>query len=136
MSPKKSKLVRTLNDNPQKVRHVPTIAETKLWFRIINREIFDNALGDFEHIEIRRRHGAWGECIGYIEKDKRWCHLSLNHYMISKKHFINVVGHEMVHLYQWTVGHEMNHGQSFFEWKPKFAKFKMVLNESQGHPRS
>ena len=77
----KSKLVRELSANHPKAKYVPTIDETRLWFKIINREIFEGVLPDFRNIEIRRRHGLWAECSGNTEKHtkEKYASLSLNH---------------------------------------------------------
>jgi len=124
----KSKLAKEMSIAHEKCKYVPTEDEVLRWFKIINREIFNNDLPQFRKIEIRRRRGCWGECIGALNETKDRCSdLSLNHHQKSKKHFIEVLIHEMVHHYQWIYESTMSHGESFFSWKPKLKKFKVKL---------
>ena len=137
MKKQKSKLVRIMSENHPKNKFIPTIGEVREWFKVINREIFDNALDDFREIEIKRRHGVWAECWAFIntETGEKHSALSLNHYLKSKKHFIGVLAHEMIHHYQWTIAQtNMDHGETFFEWKSKLAKHKITLAINQKHP--
>lgn len=129
----KSKLVRELRKDAPKAKYAPTIGEAKLWFRIINREVFNGEVQEFDEIEIRRRHGCWGECEGRHRPHKH-CRLSLNHHMLSKKHFITVLAHEMVHNWEWMNFDRMTHGERFLQWKPRMVKFGIVLAETQQHP--
>ena len=105
----KSKLAKEMSRAHEKCKYVPTEDEVIRWFNIINREIFKNDLPQFRKIEIRRRHGCWGECIGDTSKTKgRYSDLSLNHY-------------------QWIHENTMTHGETFFSWKPKLAKYNVTL---------
>ena len=124
----KSKLAKEMSRTHEKCKYVPTKDEIMYWFNIINREIFKNDLPQFRKIEVRRRHGCWGECIGDTHKKTgRYSDLSLNHYQKSKKHFIETLIHEMVHHYQWIHENTMTHGETFFAWKPKLAKYNVTL---------
>lgn len=124
-----SKIVKAIAESSNKEKYVATVKECEDWFSIINKEIFDNQLMKFTNIEIRRRHGCWGETEGCETQTTRFSKLSLNHYFKSKKHFIEVLAHEMVHHYQWTYQKdEMTHGETFFAWKNKFTKHNMSLS--------
>lgn len=126
---KKSKLVKVMNEECLgDEKFIPTLEDCKHWFRIINKEIFDGELVKFEEIEIRRRHGRWGECIGYTGEDgERSCTLSLHSSLKSKQHFIQVIAHEMVHLWEYTVHGTMSHGALFHGWREKFEKYGLIL---------
>lgn len=127
----KSKLKREMLLTHEKCKYKPTKEEVMRWFNIINREIFNKNLPPFREIEIKRRHKCWGECIGHTDKfQNRFSKVSLNHHMKSKKHFIEVLIHEMVHHYQWIHENTMSHGDSFFAWKNKLSKFKVNLSIS------
>lgn len=124
----KSKLIKVLEDTNTTKKYKPTIKDCEKWFIVLNKEIFDNKLKFFRKIEIRRRHGCWGEITANETKINRFSTLSLNNSFKSKKHFIEVLGHEMVHHHQWTVLNDnLTHGESFMEWKSKFSKFGMSL---------
>lgn len=124
-----SKIVKAIAESPKREKYIPSLKECKEWFVIINKEIFQNQLPEFADMEIRRRHGCWGEIEGCETKSDRFSRLSMNHHFKSKKHFIEVLAHEMVHHYQWTVlREELTHGESFFAWKPKFVQHDMSLS--------
>jgi hypothetical protein len=124
----KSKIVKAIEESESRKKYIPTIDDCEKWFSILNKEVFDNGLSHFREIEIRRRHGCWGEITANETKTNRFSTLSLNHYFKSKKHFIEVLGHEMVHHHQWTVlNADLTHGETFMEWKSRFAKFGMSL---------
>ena len=47
----------------------------------------------------------------------------------NMKHFINVLGHEMVHHYQYTIqGDTGNHNKKFYRWRNKFEKMGLELS--------
>ena len=132
----RSKIMQEVKVAPKRVRkrnnrhrYVPTIKECQMWFDVINREVFGNSLERFRRIEIRRRHGCWAETESTLNPDgERFCTLSLNHHFKSKKHFLDVMTHEMVHHYEWTIlQREMTHGYQFYKWKPKLKRFGLSL---------
>ena len=100
-----------------------------LWFSIINREVFDDALPKPDILEIRRRHGCWAEVECWLnEEEQAVFHLSLHNRFKSKKHFLKVLGHEMVHMMEYlTTGKMTHHGESFSKWIPVFAEHKLKL---------
>lgn len=130
----KSKLAKALSNDKhadRKNRYWPTTEEAVRWHRTINREVFGKELREDTKIEVRRRHGCYGECWGYVKNDEYVVSISFNHWFLSKKHFIECVVHEMVHQYQWEKLNEMTHGESFYAWQPKLQKYGMTLKEKQ-----
>ena len=127
-----SKLSKVMNDETiltTKNRFIPTLEDSLYWIKTINDELFKGRLPDFHEIEIRRRHGCWAECMVYIT-DCGETHkyvLSLNHRMNSKKHFIQILAHEMVHLWQFMNYGSMDHGESFKSWKETFQEHDILL---------
>lgn len=129
-SKKKSKLVKAMNEEwLGSEKFIPTLEDCNHWFRIINKEIFDGEITvKFDEIEIRRRHGLWGECIGYTGEDGEQSYtLSLHNSLKSKQHFIQVIAHEMVHLWEYSVHGTMSHGVLFHGWRDKFEKYGLIL---------
>lgn len=113
-------------------RYYPTLDEVKRWHKTINREVFGNKLKNVLELEVRRRHGCFGECWGRQDKnDEFYVTISFNTWFESKKHFIECVVHEMVHQYQWEYHNNMTHGETFFAWEPKLEKYGMKLREKQ-----
>jgi hypothetical protein len=128
---KKSKLLKVMNETTEsKEVFTPTEKDVIKWFRIINREIFNNELPMFKKIDIRRRHKVWGEVEAHENKNKkRYCNVSFHDKMFSKQHFIKILAHEMIHNYQWTIDNldNMYHNDSFFRWNLVMSKFGITL---------
>lgn len=132
---------------PEKT-YYPNEEESLAWFNLLNRVIFDKSL-DRCDIRIKRLKKIWGQCI--ITPNGEFS-LEFTSLFPSKRKFFEVLGHEMVHLYQLThspwmqeypynqrpitsaVFHMieakvMTHGPGFFEWRPRFEKYHLALNE-------
>lgn len=104
----------------------------KKWFNIINREIFKNKLEMFDVVRIGHLRAMWGECYAeWWDNEMSYSRLKLNHYMKNRVHFINVLAHEMVHLYEATFHKKITHGPTFYEWRPRLAKYGIWLEVAQ-----
>lgn len=125
----------------------PTQKQVKEYFRLINREIFDNKL-PIPKFQIRRLYNCVGMCEGKegpIRKTKSHCtiHLADKYYCIQW--FLSTLAHEMVHQYQWDIfsnirvkrglTRHMSHGPSFYIWRKRLAKHGISLkaNALQEH---
>tara|TARA_Y100000590_G_C15377676_1_gene885088 strand:- start:424 stop:807 length:384 start_codon:yes stop_codon:yes gene_type:complete len=102
----------------------PTKYAVTRWFNILNECLFRSYLPPFRDIRIKRMARAWGECEGHDDGSSS---VSLNSWFPKKSEFIETLGHEMVHHYQWVKGFQMNHQDSFHAWRPKFKRFNMNL---------
>ena len=94
------------------------------WFNILNECLFRNYLPPFRDIRIKRMVQAWGECEGHDDGSSS---VSFNSWFPKKSEFVETLGHEMVHHYQWVKGFQMKHQDSFYAWRPKFKRFNMNL---------
>lgn len=107
-----------------------TQEDCERWFRILNREIFDNLLEPVDEIDIGRRKGSYAiyECYDDSEdKDYRYCKLLMKDRYRSKKMFVEVLAHEMVHHYQALHNEPVGHGPSFYRWRDKLNKKGLQL---------
>lgn len=127
---KSSKLAKFMSLPRSKVKHVPTKRQISYWFNLINKEVFDGTIPKFNEVEITRLHGAWGNCIGKggTHNREKICNLQINHHTKSKHHLVEILAHEMVHSWQWHHLHDMDHGPTFFKWKPRLAKHGIPLS--------
>lgn len=116
------------NDKP----FYPTKHSVTRWFNILNDVLFDNKLIPFYNIEIRRRHS----CVAEIEIIEDWdgyrySNLSIHNKFSNIQSFINTLGHEMVHHYEFINSYKENHNpvhnKNFFSWKPKFEELNLQL---------
>ena len=128
----RSKLAKVMSEEKEleetKEVYLPTEEECAKWARIINREVFDGKLPEFKEIHVRRRRGIWGECIGdEDEKGNRIASLSMNNKFKSRKFFLEVLVHEMVHLAEYIYTGKMGHGKYFNSWRDKLSEFNTKL---------
>jgi hypothetical protein len=140
----KSKLVKAIDPEETlqiskngriKNKFYPTVDECEYWFKIINKEVFESILPDFDDIIIKRLRGAWAYCPMYFSiPDKEIiAELEMNNYVKNHTHFLNVLAHEMVHLYQAHTYRDSNHGPTFYEWRPRFQEFGLFLESRKGY---
>lgn len=118
---KLEKLVKT----PTKGSYEPTLEECKRWFNILNRELFKNELPPVDTIDIRWRRKAYAYYISQDDdKDPNWKRtgIYMNKRYASKKFFVEVLAHEMVHHWQFINGLPTNHGEVFQDWDAKLKK--------------
>ena len=152
-------------DHEQK--YTPTKREIELWFSRINSHVFCGQIyATFGLVEIRRRHGVWAEYSGWIDprrNAKARCQileecaaferrprvlerpvtlcgmLSITNRFPNKKVFIEVLAHEMVHLFQFLHAtppfsyRSVSHGKTFHAWKPTFEKHGLRLRVTLQH---
>ena len=116
-------------------RYTKTFFPTKhlitRWFNIFNQEIFRDEIHPFHEIEIKQKKGCHAEHIPFEEHcGKIYAVLSISDRFINKNEFLFVLAHEMVHQWQWMHLHTSNHGESFWKWKNRLAKFEIPLGVS------
>ena len=101
------------------------------WFNILNEEIFDNKIYPFYEIEIKRKHGCHAEHIPLEDLNGNiFGVLSISDRFINKNEFLFTLAHEMVHQWQWMHLYRTSHGESFWKWKTRLAKFEIPLGET------
>ena len=110
---------------------IPTKSVITRWFNIFNEEIFYDKINPFHEIEIKRKQGCHAEHIA-LEEDNGYMYgvLSMNERFNDKNEFLFTLAHEMVHQWQWMYLDRTDHGQSFWKWKSRLAKFEIPLGES------
>ena len=110
---------------------IPTKSVITRWFNIFNEEIFNGKINPFHEIEIKRKQGCHAEHIA-LEEDNVYMYvvLSMNERFNDKNEFLFTLAHEMVHQWQWMYLDRTDHGQSFWKWKSRLAKFEIPLGES------
>jgi len=167
----KQLLTKEISDYESLSQHqfCPTKGEIQTWFDNINTHVFHGRIyATFGRVEIRRRHGVWAEYSGWIDprrNAKSRCKilqelpafrkrprilerkvticglLSITDNFPSKKIFIEVLAHEMVHLYQFLYAtppfsyRSVSHGKTFHAWKPTFEKHGLRLRVTLHHSK-
>jgi len=147
--------------------YTPTKKEIQHWFKIINTHVFHGRIyATFGRIEIRRRHGVWAEYSGWIDPRRNaparckileecpafglrprilnrpvsLCGLlSITNRFPNKRVFVEVLAHEMVHLFQFLHAsppfsyRAVSHGKTFHAWKPTFESHGLRLRVTLHH---
>jgi len=92
-------------------------------------------LPDIDYVDIRWRRKAFGY-YEYVTDTKdpnyKMSVLNMNKRYKSKKFFVEVLAHEMVHHYQFMNDEPMGHGPSFEKWSDKFSKKGLKLFKVYG----
>lgn len=123
------KLATVLKKVDYKKSYKPTKKNTVMMFNILNHSIFNGKL-DMPNIRIRKLRGALGEYC-YDTKKPEFSEISLTTQYRNMQHFINVLGHEMVHHYQYSIqGDTANHNRKFYRWRNKFNKMGLELGRT------
>lgn len=134
----RAKLRKLVNsaDNPNMV-FCPSPLQISRAYNILNDCLFEGKLKK-PYIIIRPMKDAWALCEGdiYTGQDRYnydpVCHrIILNDRFPSRKFFIEVLAHEMIHQYQCEFQNRMDHGQTFWAWKDKFGRHKLRLFKSK-----
>ena len=117
----KKKIKKAIIDND---RFVVTERKVQIWFNIINKVLFKNSLPKFCEINIVNsdEYQAMCEC-----SDDGYYKLLICESFKNKKNFVEIMSHEMIHLYEWIEYGRMTHGKNFFAWKQKMEKYGLKL---------
>ena len=101
-----------------------------LWFRYINRAVFNNELPDFDKIIIKKwLKRAMGQVCAYPDKDPKRFELEMLRKYNTKKDFIETLAHEMIHLYQFALKKDTgNHNSIFYSFRPRFKFIGLGLS--------
>jgi len=100
-----------------------TERKVQFWFNVINAAIFDNRLPKFHEIEI----GNYKTFHALCECDDVTYTLKIKSKFENRKRFVEVIAHEMIHLYEWVEYQKMTHGKDFYEWKNKLKRYNLDL---------
>ncbi len=126
----KSKLLKLMQSN-EDYTYETTKKDCIKWFRIINREIFKGTLSEVDEIDIRWRRGtyAYYEC----SHNPKHTRIAMNKKYKSKKFFVEVLAHELVHHYQFLNNVPLSHGDTFTVWGSEFNKKGLNLVRAYEH---
>jgi hypothetical protein len=108
------KLLKELAYDSTKYR--PTVGDIKEWFVILNQQIFGNKLSEFDEIRIGRPRGVHALFLYWPGDKEKGSILVMTKVFSSKKEFVEILAHEMIHLFQHTFNEPLGHGPSFRAW--------------------
>lgn len=110
-----------------KVKFRPTVGDINEWFPILNEQIFGNKLPNFTEIKVKRLHRT--HAFFNYDEDKKIRDTSLEMHCVfdSKKLFVEILAHEMVHHFQHSYNEPLGHGPSFMAWRDNFKLRGLTL---------
>ena len=119
--------VETLND---KGPYRTSRRAIDLWFRYINRAVFNNQLPNFDKITIKKwLKKAMAQVCAYPDKNPKRFELEMIREYRTKKDFIETLAHEMIHLYQFVLKKDTgNHNRIFYSFRSKFKFIGLGLS--------
>ena len=126
MAKKLSKLIEVYHTSTYKTK----LTDINLWFDILNNMIFNNRVPPYRYHHIQKMRDCVG-CVIYENNDQeeKWMDLYVLPTYKSFQTFVEVLGHEMVHAYQyWIAKDSCNHNQEFYRWRSKFRSNGLKLS--------
>ena len=112
------KLIKELKDDGVKFR--PKIEDVEEWFDILNEQIFGNKLSPLTEIRVCKLKGYHGLFLYWNKSEEQDPELEMHKVYESKKMFVEILAHEMVHHFQYTHDEPLGHGPSFMAWRDNF----------------
>ena len=108
--------------------YMPTDQKVALTYNTLNKVLFKGRL-ERPYIRLYQQQNVWGWA-DLLDNYKTT--MGLNHRYPCEQFFVAVLGHEMVHQWQWEIDSprrrkeglriQTSHGENFMEWKETFEK--------------
>lgn len=106
---------------------LPTTTLMTYWFHRLNAEVFDGWLPT-PAFYVGAPKGLWG--MFTVDVDNSLAVYLADHWM-TKERLLDILVHELVHLWQHTSGEPISHGPSFTRWSPIIrARTGLTLRKS------
>lgn len=93
----------------------PTSRLVCFWFHRLNHAVFDGQLAVPTDVKIVHDSGHHAWCVP-LDREPNY-ELRFRPNLITREKFLDVLIHEMVHVWQLQNGHTLTHGKTFKCWK-------------------
>lgn len=110
----------------------PTVEDCREWFNILNEQVFGNKLPEISEIKVKRLkdthayYNYWRKC---DKQPRNETSLDMNVVFESKKLFVEILGHEMIHHFQLVYDEPLGHGPTFWAWSDNFNLKGLTLHK-------
>lgn len=98
----------------------PNVEDVEQWFTILNEQMFGNKLQPFGKITFKRSRHFHALFHYFPRKDNKPTELEIDRIFDNKKFFVEILAHEMIHLFQYQYKEPLGHGPSFWVWDENF----------------
>lgn len=109
------RMLRQLDYDTPKFR--PKVEDVEKWFIILNEQLFGNKLEPFGKISIKKHKRFHALFHYWPRKENRPTELTVYRKFRNKKIFVEILAHEMIHLFQYQYNEPLGHGPSFWVWR-------------------
>jgi hypothetical protein len=109
----------------------PTVQDCQYWFSILNDQIFSGKL-PMVRMKVKKLKGDHASIVYWRKSDnkpKDCVHLEFNTSFKSKKLFVEIMAHEMIHLFQYYYDEPLGHGPSFWAWRDNLKIKGLTLHK-------
>lgn len=106
------------------------VTETEFWywFHTLNEEVFEGVVPQPHLIETCMDEDKWAYVATMDVDEILVVGLYIRTHYENKRQFVEVLAHEMVHLWQIMVnGDTGNHNKHFYGWRDRFEMFNLNL---------
>lgn len=121
------KQLRELSFEKQKFK--PTVNDIDRWFTILNEQLFGNKLLEFGSVKVKRHKHVHAFFHYWPKKENKPTELSMNRIFDNERLFVEILAHEMIHLFQYMYGEPLGHGPSFWVWRDNFKLKGLTLHK-------
>lgn len=110
----------------------PTIGEVVFWYDTLNEILFESKLPKLTGVIFcKTKYWAEAYCHRYKHGGKMRSEIRLSYHFKSFKDFLEILAHEMVHIWEFDNFSCMTHGDKFFSWAPELKKLGLDMAVSQ-----
>jgi hypothetical protein len=112
-----------------KIKFSPKVEDMKEWFNILNEQIFGNKLVPVKKLQIKHDDGLHAYYGYYDKKHKKHgkTRIVMDNKFSSKKKFVEILAHEMIHHFQAQYDEPVGHGPTFTAWADNFKLKGLIL---------
>lgn len=100
------------------------------WFDILNSTIFGGKLPYFDKVTIKHIEDAHAHFYYYASDRTKETELCITRNFDNKKQFVEILCHEMIHLFQYLYDEPMGHGPSFWIWQDNLNLKGLTLHKA------
>lgn len=107
---------------PEEKKFRPKVKDIEEWFSILNQQIFGNKLDPIRKFQVKHDdelHAYYGY---YKKSHKKYgkTRIVMDNKFSSKKKFVEILAHEMIHHFQAQYDEPVGHGPTFEAWRDNF----------------
>lgn len=128
----RAKIVKLVKES-QPIKYEPSIGDVIFWYDNLNEILFKNELPNLTGVQFCHTKGFWAEafCERYKKSKKLRAEIKFSYHFESFKDFLEVMAHEMVHIWEFDNFSVMGHGERFFSWEPELRKLGLNISQAK-----